>query len=64
MRWERVPPPPPGHFVWQPGHWGWSGRGYVWVGGRYIHPYPHGGRWIAGRWVWRDRWVWVPAHWG
>jgi hypothetical protein len=64
-RVEVVPVPPPGRrVVWEPGHWHWNGIRYVWIGGRYIpfrRRYVH---YVPGAWVWRGRWVWVPAHWG
>ena len=33
---ERVPPPPPGYYVWRPGHWRWNGRRYIWAPGHYV----------------------------
>ena len=66
LRYEAVPPPRPGAYVWEPGHWHWNGVQYVWVEGRYIprhshHPY---GQYVPGHWVRRGgAWVWAPAGW-
>lgn len=65
-RYERVPPPPGGRYVWVPGHWHWNGVRYVWIGGRYVVREAGWGHYEPGRWVWRPgmgRYVWVPAHW-
>jgi hypothetical protein len=63
-RQEFVPPPPGGRVVWQPGHWFWNGHRYIWVEGRYVARHRRPMHWVAGEWVWRGRWVWIPAHWG
>jgi hypothetical protein len=66
-RYERIPPPPLGHVVWEPGHWRWTGAQYVWVGGQYVQRGPHQGHYVPGHWQFSPRtgqYVWRPAHWG
>jgi WXXGXW repeat (2 copies) len=66
LRYEAVPPPRPGAYVWEPGHWHWNGVQYVWVEGRYVPRHPHRpyAQYTPGRWVWNGgAWVWQPSHW-
>lgn len=64
-RYEPVPPPPPGAYLWEPGHWRWARGGYAWVPGRYV-PQAVGYReFVPGHWQQFRHGppVWVEAHW-
>lgn len=66
-RYERIPPPPGGRFMWEPGHWHWTGAQYAWIPGRYVPRHPHRGHYVPGHWQFSPRagqYVWRPAHWG
>jgi hypothetical protein len=62
-RYERIPPPRPGH-IWAPGYWDVRGHQHVWRGGHwerarrgYHYSQPqwirHGNRWQFERGYWR-----------
>jgi hypothetical protein len=65
-RYEAVPPPPGGAYIWEPGHWHWTGVQYVWIRGHYVIRQAHYHHWMEGHWAWSpqaNQWVWQPAHW-